>query len=211
MANHVETWVRFHNLSDEGVKKLNEIYARHPDWGDEQKYDFDVGPFIGLSEDAKYDDYINSVGAKWCYIEDPDDEGFRSTSAWSVPWDFINKLCEELAEVDEHLFVSVEYEDEMPNFTGWSTWHHGSYDEGREWEWEEIEDWVMDNRPDIAELFDREERDWKEGKEDEGRDLMWDAQMEFMEDVRYRTLTEETTWYFNHEEEILEDYKENNV
>ena len=213
MANHVSSYIRFHNLNDEAEAKLEELYQRLKGIDEEGVFEYNAGEILGSTDEDQdtYSWYIDKIGAKWCYIEDPDPDGFRTNSAWSVPWGLFEYVMGELEEVQPHVFASVSYEDEMPNFVGWATYHHGSFDEGREWEWEEIEDWIMDNRSDIAELFDREEREWKEGKEDEGRDLIWDAQYEFMEDVLEQTLNEETTWYFNHEDEIISDYEEENV
>lgn len=216
MANHVSSYITFHNLSEEGKAKLEELYQRLSGIDDDSTYEYSAHEIFGIPEPegddtdgpGYYSWNIEHMGAKWCYIEDPDEDRFRTNSAWSVPWDLFDYVCKEIATVDENLFADVTYEDEMPNFVGWATWHHGSFDEGREWEWEAIEDWIMDNNPEIDELFDREEREWKEGKEDEGRDLMWDVQWEFMEDVRDHTLQEEVTWYFEHEEEILEELEE---
>lgn len=217
MANHVNTYVSFYRISEEGEKKLDELYHRLENFGEENTYDYAAEMFFGVPRPEGEDNTdgpgyfswnIEHMGAKWCTLEDPDPSGFRLTSAWSVPWDLINYVSEEIQKVDPDVFVTVDYEDEMPNFVGWATWHDGSYDEGREWEWENMVEWMRDNNEELAAMWDEEAEDWIEDKEDEARDLQWDMQMEFFEMVKDQTLTEEVNWYMEHEEEIKAELAE---
>ena len=219
MANHVSSYVHFWKISEEGKAKLDELYHRLDGFDDESKWDFAGEDFFGeqrvqdeegndISGPGFYSWNIEKMGAKWVTVESCDDDQFQLTSAWSVPFDLIEYIANQVREVDPDVFVTVDYDDEMPNFTGWATWHHGSYDEGREWEWKEIREWMCNNNSELAEMWDEENDDWFEDKEDEARDLLWDEQMEFMEMVKNQTLMEEVNWYEEHEEEILAELAE---
>ena len=219
MANDVYSYVNFKRISEEGIKRCEEVFSRLTGWDDEDTYEYALHEVFGLPEELDEEGYnkgpgsygwnIDNVGAKWAYIEDPSpDFGFTVHSAWSVPFDGIEYILNEIHKVDPNFIASVSYEDEMPNFVGWVTYHTGSFDEGREWEWDEIEDWIMDNHEDIAACYDREEKEWIEGKEDEGQSLVWDYVREFIDDVSWITLDEELTWYLEHEEEIKAELAE---
>lgn len=210
MANHVSTYVHFYRVSEAGEARLEELYQRIKGIDDDGVYEYMATDLFG-EPDEVVEDYqwrIDHVGAKWCYIEDPDPNGFRLTSAWSVPWDLIGFVAEEIRKVDPDVFITVDYEDEMPNFVGWATWHSGSFDEGREWEWEEMLEWMRNNDEELAACWDEEAEDWKEGMEDDAHDMLWDAQADFQEDVVNHTLMEEVHWYMDNEEDIKAELAE---
>jgi len=205
MANHVYTSVVFRRISEAGEKRLEELYQRLEDIDDPEVYSYDASKIFGIDESedgpGTYSWNIEHMGAKWCYFEDCDPDGFRTESAWSVPWNLIEYVLNEVAKVDPTIYVTVTYEDEMPNFTGWATWWGGSFDEGREWEWKEILEWMRDHNEVLAGAWDPEKEEWTEEAEEDGglNDIIWDEQINFMEDVREATLSEEVEWFFKHE------------
>ncbi len=202
MANNVNTYVTFNRISEEGQKKLEELYKRLEGWNEEHTYSFNFHSIFGLPESdggpGSYNWNIDNIGAKWCYLESPSDGGFSTESAWSVPWDGINYVMTEIHKVDPTLFATVVYEDEMPNFVGWATWHDESWDEGREWDWDEMEKEMLDMHEDLREQYIEEDEDYT----DEGRELLWEYTRDFIDDVVWGTLNEEIEWFYSHEEEM---------
>jgi len=210
MANYVNTNVRFYRANDEAKAVFNKLCERLEGWGDPTTHSFTMSQIFGIPETDELDDNgnltgpgtyswnIENIGAKWCFIEDVDDDGFRTESAWSVPYDGIQYILEQMAEADPKLIATVTYEDEMPNFFGWATWHSGSYDEGREWEWEEFEKILKEKYPVIAEGWNEEEQEWT----DEAREQLWDVQWEEIYDLQQETLDEELKWLEEHEDEL---------
>ena len=208
MANHVGTYVNFNRISEAGQKRFEELCQRLDGWNTEGAYSFNMYEIFGLEETeggpGSYDWNIENVGAKWCYMEDCGDSGFRTESAWSVPWDGINYVMTEIHKVDPTLFATVVYEDEMPNFVGWATWHDESWDEGREWEWEEMEKHMLETHEDLREQYNEEDEEYT----DEGRELLWDYTREFIDEVVWGTLNEEVKWFEEHEEEMRAEENE---
>ena len=198
-------------MSEAGAKRCEELFKRLEGYEDDSQYSFSFDKIFGLPEaddgPGSYDWNTENVGTKWAYIEDADSEyGFACESAWAVPWNGIEYIFNEIFKVDPEFMATVSYEDEMPNFVGWATWHHGNFDEGLEYEWEEIEAGIMKDNPEIAECYDAEKREWIEGKEDEGRELMWDAQREWIDENSVEKMEEEVRWYMKNKQEIHEDY-----
>ena len=202
MANHVDSYVRFNRISEAGQKRFAELCSRLDGWDTQGTYSFNMHEIFGEPESeggpGTYSWNIEKMGAKWCYMEDCNDDGFNSQSAWSVPYDGIEYILSEIYKVDPNLFATVSYEDEMPNFVGWATWHDGSYDEGREWEWEEMQKHMLDEHEDLRAEWNEEDDEFT----DEGRELLWDYTRDFIDSVVWETLQEEVNWYYEHEEEI---------
>ena len=149
MANHVNTFVRFENLSDAGAAKLQELYSRiRPSNGYEWFSDI-----WGLDKEItdKYDWNIDNVGPKWCYFEDRGEDYFQITSAWSYPEKGLMWLFEQIAEVDPEFIASVTYEDEMPNFFGVWVYNKEGMIDGCEWD-EEINDMMMEEYPELRDM-----------------------------------------------------------
>ena len=202
MANHVSTSVNFNRISEAGQKRFEELCQRLDGWNTEGTYSFNMHEIFGLEESedgpGTYNWNIENMGAKWCYMEDCGDDGFRTESAWSVPWEGIDYVLTEIHKVDPTVYATVVYEDEMPNFVGWSTWHGGTYDEGREWLWEDMESQMLERHEDLREQYDEENEEFT----DEGRELLWDYTREFIDDVVWETMDEEVHWFFTNEEEM---------
>ena len=69
-------------------------------------------------EDEWYDWYCENVGAKWCHIEEWEDDYMNLCSAWSACTEFAGRLTTFLAETDPNVQVRHQYEDEFRNFVG---------------------------------------------------------------------------------------------
>jgi len=207
MANHVNTYVNFNRISEAGQKRFAELCSRLDGWDKEGTYSFNMHDIFGLEESedgpGTYSWNIDNIGAKWCYMEDCGDHGFSTESAWSVPFDGIQYIFEEIYKVDPELVASITYEDEMPNFVGWSTWNNGGWDEGREWQWEEMQEHMLQQHEDLRAEWNEEDEEWT----DEGQSLAWDYTREFIDEVVWGTLQEEVDYYIEHEHDD-EEYTE---
>jgi hypothetical protein len=207
MANHVDTYVSFNRISEAGQKRFAELCSRLDGWNTKGAYSFNMHEIFGLEESedgpGTYSWNIENMGAKWCYMEDCGDDGFRTQSAWSVPFDGIQYILEEIYKVDHTLVATIVYEDEMPNFVGWATWNNECWDEGREWQWEEMQQHMLDEHEDLRAEWIEDDEDWT----DTGRELAWDYTRDFIDEVVWGTLQEEVDYYFEHEHDD-EEYTE---
>tara|TARA_Y100001938_G_scaffold150697_1_gene242908 strand:- start:1166 stop:1744 length:579 start_codon:yes stop_codon:yes gene_type:complete len=116
MANHVNSYISFENLSEEAEKFLDELM---PDYHTET--DDIINKIFDLPEGNEYDWdwYTDNIGAKWITFEDISANGMSTVTAWSPPEAFYRGLYKKLVSLnspDAELFAS--YDDEMPNFVG---------------------------------------------------------------------------------------------
>ena len=87
----------------------------------------------GYLEDS-WNYYVNNVGAKWCNVEEVEEDSFSGYSAWSAPTQFVVYLHEYLYDHhDKNHSIKMTYEDEFRNFIGVAHFQDGNYD------WEEID------------------------------------------------------------------------
>ena len=87
----------------------------------------------GYLEDS-WNYYVNNVGAKWCNVEEVEEDSFSGYSAWSAPTQFVVYLHEYLYDHhDKNHSIKMTYEDEFRNFIGVAHFHDANYD------WEEID------------------------------------------------------------------------
>ena len=87
----------------------------------------------GYLEDS-WNYYVNNVGAKWCNVEEVEEDYFSGYSAWSAPTQFVVYLHEYLYDHhDKNHSIKMTYEDEFRNFIGVAHFHDANYD------WEEID------------------------------------------------------------------------
>lgn len=110
MANHVNSFITFENLSEDANNFLN-------------SYSESLGETLIEDLYSEYDEsrnwYIDNVGAKWLNFEEVDEYNVICTSAWSAPISFYEKLYKKLVELNSpEATLFVTYEDEMPNFIG---------------------------------------------------------------------------------------------
>ena len=202
MANHVNTFIQFFFENEEaGKAKLQELYSRLDGWGEESNYDWNLHNIFGIPETDELDEHGNAtgpgtyswniehMGSKWAYIEDPEEDCFRMTSAWSVPIDAINYIMGELAEADPEVRAHITAEDEMPN------WVYAAIAEGdgivdfSEWEWEEIIENLRDTYSEISEGWDEENDDFQENQVGESaREFMYDVLWEEISELQMKAL-----------------------
>ena len=87
----------------------------------------------GYLEDS-WNYYVNNVGAKWCNVEEVEEDYFSGYSAWSAPIQFVVYLHEYLYDHhDKNHSIKMTYEDEFRNFIGVARFQDANYD------WEEID------------------------------------------------------------------------
>ena len=87
----------------------------------------------GYLEDS-WNYYVNNVGAKWCNVEEVEEDYFSGYSAWSAPTQFVVYLHEYLYDHhDKNHSIKMTYEDEFRNFIGVAHFQDANYD------WEEID------------------------------------------------------------------------
>ena len=73
-----------------------------------------------------------NIGSKWCYLEEYDDDYLFGEVPGSAR-EGLHWLAEQLGELDPELLMNVSFEDEMPNFVGWSVFDGADlWDEGME-------------------------------------------------------------------------------
>ena len=189
MANHVNTYVSLVFGNEEaGKAKLQELYSRLDDWGDENKYDWDLCGIFGVPETDELDEHGNAtgpgtyswniehMGAKWAYIEDAEEESFRITSAWGVPTDAVEFIVKELAEVDPVVRAEITAEDEFPNWVYAAVADSDGIYDAEEWQWEEIIEHLRDTYTEISSGWDEENDDFSDNDAGEAaRDFMYDV------------------------------------
>jgi|TARA_R110000744_G_C19245833_1_gene549724 hypothetical protein len=109
MANHVQSYITFENLSEEAKTFLDSMNTPDESLLKELYSDYD--------ETRGW--HIDNVGAKWLTFDDIDSTNISCTSAWSPPVQFYDKLHEKLVELNSpDAILWTTYEDEMPNFIG---------------------------------------------------------------------------------------------
>lgn len=79
--------------------------------------------FLPRDEDGQVD--INSIGAKWAFVEDAADDYACVTSAWSAVLPFVELLGDHLMDLDENVRITCQFTDEGYNFVGSSLYHDG--------------------------------------------------------------------------------------
>lgn len=105
----------------------------------------------------------------------------------------MTKILEELAKLDPKMITSMTYDDEMPNFVGWSVWLGDQLEDSCEDEYEEIRETVFHKVPEIKEQWDYDTDEWKcdedgdmtdeaSEAEDQFRDVMYDVINEMQEE-----------------------------
>lgn len=189
MANHVNTYVSLVFDNEEaGKAKLQELYSRLDGWGEEYKYDWNLHDIFGVPETDELDEHGNAtgpgtyswniehMGAKWAYIEDAEEEGFRIVSAWGVPTDAVEFIVKELAEVDSDVRAEITAEDEFPNWVYAAVADSDGIYDAEEWQWEEIIEHLRDTYTEISSGWDEENDDFFDNDEGESaRDFMYDV------------------------------------
>ena len=116
----------------------------------------------GWLEDS-WDYYVNNVGAKWCNVEDFDEDFLSGYSAWSPPIQFIQYLHEYLYDHhDKKHTIKMTYEDEFRNFIGVAHYADGQ----NTWDELDSEDLTEEMRKVFGDVVDNE--DFWEGAYEQG-------------------------------------------
>ena len=186
MANHVSGRISIENVSEAGQKVWDEFVVgtieKHKD-----NYETHLGHFLFESKDGDFVDWdfdkmCEEIGAKWAYANDADESGVSFYSAWSPVAGFCELIASKIAEVDKDFRLVMTYEDEMPNFVGVSIYDHTGLDADFSLESEEILQMILEQDPELDEMYDHDECDWIEGKEEEAWDVLMEIQYEFIND-----------------------------
>ena len=187
MANHVNNYLAFDQISDEGRKVWQEQFINkmfEGAYGDLREFFFKVG------EDNQFIDFDygvveDKIGAKWATIEDAHEDGMNVCSAWGPVIPFAEHVAETIGKVDPSVRIVLTYEDEFPNFVGVTTFTAEGIDNDCDWDWDEIRDRIIAECEELRELWDPEEEDWIEDKEDEANDLLSELQWEMINDMQH--------------------------
>lgn len=116
----------------------------------------------GWLEDS-WNYYVNNVGAKWCNVEEVEEDYFSGYSAWSAPIQFVQYLHEYLYDHhDKNHSIKMTYEDEFRNFIGVAHYKDANFD------WEELDsgDIQEEMRKVFGDVVDNE--DFWEGEYEQG-------------------------------------------
>jgi hypothetical protein len=173
MANNVTFRASFEQINEEALAKLQELYSRFQDddcnFGDMFVDGGEGSPTYEETNSRSW--YIENVGAKWCYLEECDDDGIFGTSAWSAPEAGLQWLAEQLGELDPDLLMNVSFEDEGPNFVGWMV-----FDSEDLWDVGIVED------DEVKDIVSRYSPDTNLDDEEEYYEALWDSVYEWQRD-----------------------------
>ena len=189
MANHVSSYIEFHEINDAAKAKLIEMVGRcrEMDYGRRWFADIFVEGDLTYEDVEQYSWTTENIGPKWCYIEEFDEDSLTimTESAWSAPEEGMGMLVEKLNEFDDKIVWSIKYEDEMPNFIGAYVYENDDCIDGAEDDDEDIRFMMFAWLPHLKEQWDEELEEWKtdeegnlteesEAAEDEYRDMLYE-------------------------------------
>jgi hypothetical protein len=181
MANHVNSYLRFHEVNDAGkavINKLCERFDKHANTGECPL----AYVFVDDLDEVNHEFMFERVGAKWAYAQDWDEHGFAMTSAWRQPEEFVQYVVESVAEADPESIVLFTYEDEMPNFIGADVYYGGAMFDADEIDDEQIRENLCRKYSELKEQWDDVEEEWQ----DEGElyfDYIWEYIDEWQQSV----------------------------
>ena len=111
MANHVDNFITVIG-NEAATSEFNSIFS--------SIFSEDKGlshaAFLPRDEDGQVD--INSIGAKWAYVEDVSNDYASVTSAWSAVLPFVEHLGDHLMDFDSKVKVTCKFTDEGWGFVG---------------------------------------------------------------------------------------------
>jgi hypothetical protein len=176
MANHVNSYIEFVEINDLAKQKWNEMCSRIKC---EDTTDIWFG-YLFTNEDISkemtetYEWTRNNIGPKWCYIDNIDEDGFSTVSAWSAPEIGLEKLLQILEQYDPNMITTFKYEDEMPNFFGCYVYKGSEMIDGREDEDEEIHEMMLNNVDGLITHWNPEEEEFTEEGYDIWNEKVWE-------------------------------------
>ena len=181
MANHVDAYLSVQSISEAGQKVWDEYVVGTLDQH-KGEWETHLGHFIFDADDegefTNWDFTVmcEEIGAKWAYARDWDESGVSVYSAWSPVLEWANMVAQKIGEVDPNVALVLTYEDEFPNFVGVATFTAEGMDTDNCIEWDDLLQLIMDDNPELREMYDEDEGTWKEDKEDEAHDILMDVQ-----------------------------------
>jgi hypothetical protein len=197
MANHVNSYIEFVEINEKAKEHLQHLEKkfREMDWGRRWYGDLFVTDDLSYDDVEQYSWTTEHIGPKWCYVQDYDFEGdapyMSMESAWSPPELGLQKLLGELTEYDPNMVTTITYEDEMPNFVGWSVYVGTELEDACEWDNEEIMESVFAQHPHLEEQWNSDEDYWVTDEDGDMTEESEAAQEEY-QDVIYEVIGELT-------------------
>ena len=190
MANNVNNYLAVEQISPEGQKVWDSFVKRIEALPGN-------GHLTGLFYEADEDGYwivpddvhaSEAVGAKWAFASDFDENSMRVESAWAPVIPLVEHIAEEIGKVDPDVQLVLTYEDEMPNFIGVATFTADGVDNDHSIDYDDLQDIIFSENPELREMWDEDENDWKEGKEDEGQDAYNEIQWDVISDWQMKNI-----------------------
>ena len=190
MANNVYNYLEVQEITPEG-QKVWDSFMERIDALDHN------GHLTGLFYEADEDGYwivpddvhaSEAVGAKWAFASDFDENSMRVESAWAPVIPLVEHIAEEIGKVDPDVQLVLTYEDEMPNFIGVATFTADGVDNDHSIDYDDLQDIIFSENPELREMWDEDENDWKEGKEDEGQDAYNEIQWDVISDWQMKNI-----------------------
>ena len=173
MANHATFRANFEQINKAALAKLKDLYSRFQDsncnFGDMFVDDKEGSPTYEETNSRSW--YNENVGAKWCYLEEYDDDYLFGTSAWAAPEAGLQWLADQLGELDPNLLMNVSFEDEGPNFVGWMVF-----------DGTELWDVGFEEDEDVKNIVSRYSPDTNLEDEDEYHEALWDSIYDWQRD-----------------------------
>ena len=194
MANHVTSYIEFLEINDSAKAKLQELgkRLRPRDYGQAWFADLFVEGDTSYEDVEQYSWTTEHIGPKWCHIEEYDFEAetpyMHTQSAWSPPEGGLVKLLEVLEELDPNMITSIRYEDEMPNFIGWSVYRGSEMEDGCEDDDEEIREGIFYQNPHLKEHWDEENGEWATDEDGDMTEEAYEAEDEYR-DIMYEYIS----------------------
>ncbi len=115
VADNNDTHVEFHNINDEALAALIQLFDDAPQYESGYKHlDYVMMKVFGLTDVEDFD-ADERMGSKWVYIEDANFEKndcfVRLVSAWDPPLKAVRLLFIHLLKFDKDLIVSLRHDN----------------------------------------------------------------------------------------------------
>ena len=98
-------------------------------------------------------------------------------------------MLEILEKDDPNIITSITYDDEMPNFVGWSVYKGSEMEDGCEWDEHEIREEIFHAHPNLREHWDESNDEWQCDEDGEMTEEAYAAEDEYR-DVMYEHINE---------------------
>lgn len=117
MANHVTSRVEIQ--CNEAAQVLVEQWVNAVDAMDDADHKMVWNLMENVPDEVTYEWTTVNIGTKWCYVEEVYDNTLVLVSAWDFPIKFTDWVSEQILAIDEDATITVTYEDDGANFTGY--------------------------------------------------------------------------------------------